>query len=102
MSSRPSSKFLARATSVGHFTEYLCNRLTVTGQTFKNGGAAQSSSDNNDAAVRDFQAAVSDPHERALAQFHHMVRQFKKSVSSAHEPSGIVSDPIAWQLVICL
>ena len=60
MSSRPSSKFLARASSVRHFTYYLHNMLTTTDQTFipKSGPATQSN-DDNETAVREFQAVVS-------------------------------------------
>jgi hypothetical protein len=70
MSSRPSSKFLARASSVRHFTYYLHNMLTTTDQAFnpnKPGGAAQSSSSDNETAVREFQAVVSDHHIMIVA-----------------------------------
>jgi len=58
MSSRPSSRFFSRA-PVGDATDYLYNLLTATGQTLnpiKSAGAAQPT--DNEAAVRDFQAAV--------------------------------------------
>lgn len=84
--------------------------LTAIGQSYapKAGPAPQTTDDDNEAAVREFQAAVCDlvvvPVCVCVGSIstYDLFHQFKRTVSSYHEPSAVVSSLIVWQLVICL
>lgn len=59
MSSRPSSKFLSRASSVGHIVNSVNDLLTSATQIMNPKSPSTSQHYDNEAAVKDFESAVS-------------------------------------------